>query len=43
MMKMAEVMLVAGATAVGIGLASDPKMKKQMKRMRRQMKRKLHF
>lgn len=43
MMKMAEVMLIAGATAIGFGMASDPKMKRKAKRMSRQMKRKLHF
>ncbi len=43
MMRMAEVMLIAGVTAVGYGITQDQKMKRKAKRMSRQLKRKLHF
>lgn len=43
MMRMTEVMLIAGATALGFGMATDPKMQRKAKRMSRKMKRKLHF
>lgn len=43
MMRMAEVMLIAGAAAVGFEMGSDPKMKRKMQKMRRQFKRKLSF
>lgn len=43
MMRMAEVIMIAGATAVGFSMASDPKMKRKAKRMQRQLKKKLNF